>query len=95
MKLNVNIEPMGIQQFYDCVAMEMGYTNIANLQYDCRKIKCSEKIQSLIFEHYNNEGVDKVTSGMYWACFGPKADENWHNFEVEVEDGFIKEEASE
>lgn len=91
MKLEVQIVPIGIVAFYDEVAKKLGYSDTENLNYDCKKIRCSEKIQGLILDYYKQQGVADYESGMYWVCYGPKANEDWHGFEVEVEEGFINE----
>lgn len=90
-RLNVVIAPMGIVQFYDEVAKKLGYSDTENLNYDCTKISCSAKIQDIIMDYYKTHGMQNYQTGMTWVCYGPKANLDWHDFEVEVEEGFINE----
>lgn len=58
--------------------------------YDCSKILVSNNISDAIFDYMENtEGIDKITAGMLWLCYGPKTSESLREDEVEVEDNFI------
>lgn len=91
-ELQVPIPPMGIVKFYDAVALELGYKNTDNLNYDCTKILVSSKIQEVILNYYKDvECQDADYTGMIWVAYGPKAIAEWDGYKVQVEDGFIKE----
>lgn len=82
---------------YDAVAMVMGYSNINNLEYDCRKINIASNIQDGIYERYMELGRAqnmaecdvRIDITMLLAVSGPKVNENLADNEVEVFDGFI------
>lgn len=82
---------------YDAVATEMGYNNINDLEYDCRKINIASNIQDGIYEKYLALGKEQnlseydVRTGitLLLAVSGPKVNEKLADDEVEVFDGFI------
>lgn len=92
-RLEVKIEPMDLADFYDEVARKLGYTNTDNLKFDCSKIDVSEKIQDAIMSYYRDikhAGIEEIA--MIWLNWGPKAHEDWYDWKVQVEDGFVEEE---
>lgn len=92
-ELQVEIEVMGLPEFYDEVARKLGYTNTDDLKFDCTKIDVSDKIQDAIMSYYReikHAGIEEIA--MIWCNWGPKAHEDWHDWKVQVEDGFVEEE---
>ena len=81
----------GIQQFYDNVAMKLGY-NVDKVNYDCTKLKVSNKIFDEIYEFYKvTQAIGMDSMGMMWVCYGPKCDDELKEYEIDIEDGFIIE----
>ena len=86
-----------LEKLYDNMARAVGFRNVDNLLYDCRKVEVSKAI----FNEYraasreNDEG-DMMIS-MLWCFGGPKATiDDEERFLFKVQPGFItqKEESS-
>ena len=88
-----------LTELYDAAAMEMGYENTSELQYDCRKINIAANIQDGFYDYYTssvketdpyaNETEIRTSVTMLLAISGPKVDKALKANEVEVFDGFI------
>lgn len=99
MKLKVPSKNYSVIELYEQTAKEMGYTNVKELQFDCRKINVAKNIQDKFYNHYVNsillhdktetEHEARLQATMVLAQFGPKVDENLADNEVEVFEGFI------
>lgn len=99
MKLKIPNKPYSLVELYDTVATKMGYTNVSELQYDCRNINIAANIQDSIYEHYflkaketkptPSENDIKIGTTMLLAMSGPKVDVHLEADEVEIFDGFI------
>lgn len=99
MKVLITNSHCTIVELYDAVAKEMGYDNISELTYDCRKINVSEEIQDDIIKYYHDaaretdptlsESDIKIGTAMLLLQAGPKLDVTLDAREVEVFDGFI------
>lgn len=99
MKLKVFHKDYSIVELYETVAMEMGYANTKELQFDCRKINVAKNIQDGFYAYYTeldklidpsaNETDMRANITMMLAIAGPKVDEDLADDEVEVFDGFI------
>lgn len=90
------IENKGVVEFYDSVALHLGYVDIGNLQYDCRKINVALNIQDAIFAAYESSFHEPLSKdqaqeeiGMRWVISGPKTKESLANNEIEIQEGFI------
>ena len=97
MKIIVPSKNYCITELYDAIATVMGYKNVADLEYDCRKVNIANNIQDSIYAKYLELGQEEKLSEqdvrigvtMLLACSGPKVDVNLADNEVEVFDGFI------
>ena len=99
MKVKVPNQPYGLIEYYNAVAMDMGYTDTSELNYDCRHINVSANIQDRFYEYYtklarettpNANMTDVRTSiTMILAINGPKVDETLADNEIEIFQGFI------
>lgn len=99
MKLTVLHKNYSIIELYEAVAMEMGYANTKELQFDCRKINVAKNIQDGFYTYYTelikkrephaSESDIRTDITMLLVTCGPKVDENLADDEVEVFDGFI------
>lgn len=99
MKHKVLHKNYSIIELYETVAMEMGYTNTKELQFDCRKINVAKNIQEGFYAYYAelakitdphvSETEVRVEITMLLAMGGPKVNEDLADYEVEVFDGFI------
>lgn len=96
MKVKIPNKMYDLGDFYDAVAKELGYTDVSNLRYDCRKINVAPNIQNNFFEYYKGIAPDDITEeevrthiALSLLVYGPKVDETLTNNEVEVFDGFI------
>ena len=97
MILKVPNKNYSITELYDAIATTMGYQNISELEYDCRKVNVAKNIQDGIYDKYIELGKEQKLSEqdiragitMLLAISGPKVDENLADDEVEVFDGFI------
>lgn len=99
MKITVKEKNYGLIEFYDTVATEMGYTNVSDLEYDCRKINVAANIQDGFYNYYTENAKEtnpnvnmtdvRTSVTMILAINGPKVDENLKANEVEIFDGFI------
>lgn len=99
MRVKVPQKNYSIIELYETAAKEMGYTNIKELQFDCRKINVAKNIQDGFYDYYTelDKTIDpnasetdiQVVVTMLLAVSGPKVDENLSDDEVEVFDGFI------
>lgn len=97
MKTVITMQPkdfsiVNIQTFYDNVAKMLGYNDVENLRYDCRKIEVSQIIQDSIFAYYEGAGgLTQEDICMRWCCFGPKVNADLKMNDISIEDGFISE----
>lgn len=99
MKILISTQPCSLIEFYDMVAREIGYTDIDNLEYDCRKINIAANIQDKFYAFYTDvakrndktlsDNDIKVGTTMLLAMSGPKVDETLKANEVEIFEGFI------
>lgn len=99
MKILISAEPCSLLEFYEAVATEMGYSNINNLEYDCRKINIAANIQDKFYAFYTDvakrndktlsDNDIKVGTTILLAMSGPKVDETLKANEVEIFEGFI------
>ena len=94
MKIKIPRKNYGIRELFDVVASMMG-RETKDLNYDCRHINVAENIQDGFFAHYREENQNlsemdfKVGMTMLLLNYGPKADKELAEDEVEVFDGFI------
>ena len=97
MKIKIPHKNYGVTELYDVIATTMGYKNVDQLEYDCRKVNIANNIQDGIYDKYLELGKEEKISEhdvrlgvtMLLACSGPKVDESLADDEVEVFDGFI------
>lgn len=99
MKVTVPNKNYALIDFYDTVARQMGYANVSDLKYDCRKINIAENIQDGFYEYYTENAKEtnpnanmadvRTSITMILAINGPKVDKSLKINEVEVFDGFI------
>ena len=92
-------QPCSLIEFYDAIATEMGYDNINDLEYDCRKINIAANIQDNFYSYYTDvakrndktlsDNDIKVGTTILLAMSGPKVDETLKVNEVEIFEGFI------
>lgn len=80
----------GIVSFYDAIARRLGY-NIDRVNYDCTKIDVSENIYNEIEQYYKEDNRGPEQIGMIWVCYGLKVNSELTDYEVIIEEGFIKE----
>lgn len=81
-----------IPDFYDKVASKMGYQETDNLMYDCAKIRVTPKVQDVIFEYYKEvELLSDTNICTIWLLTGPKANLEYEDYRVIVEDNFFEE----
>ena len=79
-----------ITNLFRKVAEKLGAEETEDTKYDCTKILASKTISDSIFYYMQNvEGLDRMTAGMLWLCYGPKTSESLGEDEVDVEEGFI------
>lgn len=99
MKFVISNAAMGLPEFYDAVATEMGYADTSQLKYDCTKINVAENIQDGFYDYYlalirekdiySHENEARADVTLVLAMSGPKVDKALKANEVEVFDGFI------
>lgn len=82
----------GITELYDRVAKQLGFNPTVS-RYNCTKITVAKNIADNIFDYYKDQGVEESSVGMTWVIYGPKAVETLDHNEIEIEDGFVVEEA--
>ena len=98
MRLNMELtSALGIGELYDAVAYKAtaeGIIGAGEYRYDCTKIVVSNQIADLVEQYYQANCTSdwKLAFGMDWCCYGPKVDESLTGMEVEIQDGFFKEE---
>ena len=99
MKLYVRTIPEGIVDFYNAIALQLGYPDLDAIRYDCTKIEVSEERAEAVEEWYKSLDPDgnewKYAFGMHWVCSGPKTNKDLHGDEVIIEEGFIYDEPTE
>ena len=91
-KVIIDKMPTGITHLYDLVAEKLGH-DPSKCHYNCTKIEVSKHIADIIEKTYNPHDGTKdwyQTFAMQWCCFGPKENTSLDDYEVRVEEGFIK-----
>lgn len=85
-----DVHTFSIEKLYDNMARAVGFRNVDNLRYDCRKVEVSKAIfNEFRAAAYENDTGD-ATIFMLWFFGGPKAtiDDEEH-FLFKVQPGFI------
>lgn len=83
----------GIPEFYNMIARKLGY-DPDKVQFDCRKICVTKTVQNQIFSFYKNENnASREAINQTWLAYGPKANLPHNTYVVNVQNGFIIEEA--
>ena len=97
MKIKVPNKNYNITELYDIIATSMGI-DINKVKYDCRYITVASNIQDGFIRYYRDENINASDSDFNIAVtmlllnYGPKVDKSLADNEVEIFDGFIKEE---
>lgn len=79
-----------VVDLYDTVARRMGINDPSKLQYDCKKICTSKKVQNEVFRYYVDEmDLSPADVNVIIIHFGPKANIESDGYIVTVKDGFI------
>lgn len=92
MKINLTFEEVncGLGEFYKNVGKHL-MDDIMGYVFDCRHIEVSKKIQDIFFEYYKEKyNVEEWEVCMLLAMSGPKVNHDLTNFEIEVDDQFMK-----
>lgn len=83
----------GIPEFYNLIARKIGYKP-EKMQFDCTKICVSKAVQNQIFSFYKIENkASEEAIAQTWVQYGPKANLPHNTCIVNVQAGFIIEEA--
>ena len=77
-----------LTDFYDYLAEQNG-VDTKKVQYDVRKICCTQGVADEIFQFYKEQGHSSEQVGVLWLCCGPKANLEEEGFVVELEEGFF------
>ena len=79
-----------ICDLYDNIASILGYENIEEIKYDCKKVRVTENVYNKVCSFYKDEYEDGDKAfATEWLMCGPKANLDMAGFQVEVENGFI------
>lgn len=92
MKFNLTYNEVNCElgDFYKNVGKHL-LDDIMGYVFDCRHIKISKKIQDVFFEYYKEKyHVDTWEICMMLAFSGPKVNNDLTDFEIEVDDQFMK-----
>lgn len=99
MIININTAPCSITDLYQSAARELGYTEVDELYFDCRKINITKEMQDCLYDFYTQKANEqdvipsendiKMNITMMLAISGPKVNAALKANEVEVLDGFI------
>lgn len=91
-KINLTYDEVncGLGEFYKNVGKHL-MDDIMGYVFDCRQIEISKKIQDMFFEHYKEKyNAEEWEVCMLLAMNGPKTNDTLKEFEVEVDDKFMK-----
>ena len=81
-----------IEKLYDNMARAVGFRNVDNLMYDCRKVEVSKAIFNEFCASLRENGEGDMSISMAWCFCGPKATiEDSERFLFKVQPGFIKQ----
>lgn len=92
MKFNLTFDEVNCElgDFYKNVGKHL-MDDIMGHVFDCRHIEISKKIQDVFFEYYKEKyHVDTWEICMMLAFSGPKVNNDLTDFEIEVDDQFMK-----
>lgn len=79
-----------LEKLYDNMARAVGFRNVDNLCYDCRKIEVSKAIFNEFRAAATENGAEEMAISMIWCCSGPKATiDDSERFLFKVQPGFI------
>lgn len=79
----------GISELYDNVAKIIGVSDVSKVVYDCCKLSITKKVLDCMYEFYHSENQSDEAITTCMLLYGPKADLDGDDYEVEVEDGFV------
>lgn len=86
-----------LEKLYDAMARAVGFHNVDNLMYDCRKVEVSKAIAHEFYVACRENGEGDMAISIGWCLAGPKATiDDEERFLFKVQPGFItqKEEPS-
>ena len=92
-----DVHTASIVKLYDNMARAVGFRNVDNLMYDCRKVEVSKAIFNEFCAACKENGEGDMTISMLWCFGGPKATiDDDERFLFKVQPGFItqKEESA-
>lgn len=79
-----------IVKLYDNMARAVGFRNVDNLMYDCRKVEVSKAIFNEFRAAAYENGEGEMAFSMLWCFGGPKATiDDEERFLFKVQPGFI------
>lgn len=82
-----------ISRFYNMVAERAGYDLRGKLTFDPSKILCTAGVKDMLLKFHCADGGNNLSAAMMWANIGPKATLDGDKYAVEIQDGFIEQEA--
>ena len=84
------VHTASIVKLYDNMARAVGFRNVDNLMYDCRKVEVSKAIFNEFCAAAYENGEGDMTISMLWCFGGPKATiDDEERFLFKVQPGFI------
>lgn len=95
MKMEMEVKPYDLNDFYNEVATKLGCTDTSKANYNCTKLNISSEIQQGFYDYYKsinpNLSEKEITMGVTLILLdkGPKVDKALKPNEIEVFDGFI------
>lgn len=79
-----------LEKLYDNMARAVGFRNVDNLCYDCRKVEVSKAIFNEFCASLRENGAAEMAISMVWCFSGPKATiDDSECFLFKVQPGFI------
>lgn len=95
MKMEMEVKPYDLIDFYNEVATKLGCTDTSKANYNCTKLNISSEIQQGFYDYYKsinpNLNEEEITMDVtvLLAIKGPKVDKALKPNEIEVFDGFV------